>query len=109
MAQQIEHLHFFKNKILWLILDWDVSSDSLHSASVEEYSDSRAQLIDQVAADTELLQVPASCCDKSEQVRQWNVILYYDTRYGENELLGFNNQPMLYCDSFPQKLMFSLE
>ena len=61
---------------LWLILDWDVSSDSLHSALVEEYSDSSAQLIDQVAADTELLQVPAaSYNDNSEQVRQPNEIL----------------------------------
>ena len=81
---------------LRLILDCDVSSDSLHSASVEEYSDSRAQLHDEVAADTGSQVPAASYSDDSEQVRQWNVILYYDTRYGENKLLGFNTQPMLY-------------
>ena len=85
-----------------MILDRDVSIDSLHSASVEEYSDSRAQLDDQVTADTESQVPPASCSDNSEQVRQPNVILYYDTRYGENKLLGVYNQPMLYCDCFPQ-------
>ena len=84
-----------------MILDWDVSSDSLHSALVEEYIDSSAQLHDEVAADTES-RVPASCSGNSEQVRQPNLILYCDTRYGENKLLGFNNQPMLYCDCFPQ-------
>ena len=85
-----------------MIVDCDVSSDSLHSASVEEYSDSCAQLIDQVAADTESQVPAASYSDNSEQVRQPNVILYYDTRYGENMLLGVYNQPMLYCDCFPQ-------